>query len=235
LEQNVRQSRDARWIEELAAAIHASSRGTLPKPIQALFRPPKGQQVYRPVLYRADRCSDGSMVFKVLFEDCSWPLGPVPRDYAMVLTSLMMATRFKYELIEPYAGQLDGVSTGVGERACEEIKKIIGNVESQASSRGLMDQMSLSNAFAREDRARIRQMFGEWYEVREQLMAALEELRMKDVDRALQQLSQMNRDYLDMGTQRNREFVTRSPATASARDDAAASTSSRWSARRCAA
>jgi hypothetical protein len=209
LEDNARQAGDTRWIDELAAAIHAASRGNLPAPIQALFRPRLSQKVYGPMLYRVDRRADGSMIFKVLFaDDCSWQLDRVPQDHAQLLTSLVMATRFRHELIAPYAGQLEDMNDDAAERTCEAITQIIHNVESEASSRGLMDQMFLSKAFSGRDRQLVQDMYGDWYRVRGNLMAALQERRLVEVDEALLKLARMNRTYLDVATRRYHEFVT---------------------------
>jgi hypothetical protein len=57
--------------------------------------------------------ANGGFIFKVLLhEDVSWQLEDVPAPMCSLVTSLLMATRFRYELIEKYRDKLGkGYST----------------------------------------------------------------------------------------------------------------------------
>ncbi len=110
IEEKACQNEDQRWVGELAHAIYSAANRGIPKPIQAIFHSRKDAKLYIPNLYRADTMANGSIEFKVLFqEEVSWHLDKVPGLMRCLITSLLMASRFKYELIENYR---DKITTG---------------------------------------------------------------------------------------------------------------------------
>lgn len=209
LEKNARLNEDKRWIDELAQAIFAASRGNLPNAIQALFHPRRGKTVYRPVLYRVDKLADGSMIFKVLFdEDVSWKLDDVPVDHATLLTSLVMATRFKYELIEKYLGELDDLPQENAIATCDHIRQTILNIESEAQSRGLLDQTKLIKIFDEEYQTTIKGMYRNWDVIRSKIFDALDSQSCQTVEQQLSELAQINKEYLRMASERYRQIMS---------------------------
>ena len=88
---------------ELAAAMYAVSKGDLPEPVQAIFHPLHGNVMYRPILHRVDSLADGSIRFKIVFcQDVSWQVRDTPPKLRSLLTSLVMSTRFRYELLKKF-------------------------------------------------------------------------------------------------------------------------------------
>ncbi len=203
LEANARASEDDRWVDELAEAVYVASKGNLPKAAHGLFYSQRGEKVYRPSLYRVDELADGSMIFKVLFEeDISWRLDDVPKYHAALLTSLVMATRFKYELLEKYRGELEGLAGEEADSAFGSIRKTIRNIESEAAARGLMDQKSLVKVFKKHDQEKIRGMYKQWDVVRSAVLTALDDHDAAALEGQLEALSSMNHEYLTLASER---------------------------------
>ena len=131
------------------------SQGNLPTSIQASYTALRGNKIYRILLYRIDKLASGSVIFKILFiEDVSWKLDDVPKLHATLLTSLVMATRFKYELIGRYAGNISAIPGHKAEAVCGEIRQAILNIENEAASRGILNQEMLVTTFRDERRDR---------------------------------------------------------------------------------
>lgn len=208
INKNVNRQEDSRWKFELARAIFAVSQGNLPTSIQAMFSALRGSKIYRVLLYRIDKLASGAMIFKILFvEDVSWKLDDVPSIHATLLTSLVMATRFKYELIGKYAGNISAVHGDRVEEVCGEIRQTIINIESEAKSRGLMDQTILVQAFKTEQRNGVLEMYEEWYVLRDDLLKALDNKDCVTTRDSLNRLAEMNKEYLQIASLRFKELI----------------------------
>jgi len=205
MEVKARLRNDQRWLDELAMAMKSVAQGDLPEYIQALFHPLRGSVMYRPILYRADKLADGSIKFKILFcEDVSWQVKEAPDNMRSLLTSLVMATRFRYELLQKYL-DYDGniVNGSPKEDICQQIKHVIYSIEAEASSRGMLDKLNLARAFAdAKDRQAVNEMFDNWYNIRGQLFDELGQIKCDTAEQQLNQLSDMNTNYLMIAVKR---------------------------------
>lgn len=210
LEEKARSGEDQRWLNELAGAIKAVSKGDIPEPIQALFHPLRGTVMYRPILYRVDKLADGSMKFKILFcEDVSWQVQDAPAKQRSLLTSLVMATRFRYELLKKYLDH-DGklIAREPKEDLCQNIHQVVLDIEAEAASRGLLDKQSLMENFESvEDRQAVSKMFEEWYGIRGQLFEDLTEIKCDSIEQNLQKLDAMNSHFLLIAVQRFQKLL----------------------------
>ena len=205
---NISVQEDSRWVVELAEAIYAVSQGNLPSAIQAMFTALRGKKTYRVLLYRIDKLASGSIIIKILFvEDVTWKLDDVPEIHATLLTSLVMATRFKYELIGKYVGEISAVPDYKIEEVCGGIRQTIMNIESEAESRGLMDQAMLLKAFKAEQRDSVIEMYKDWYVIRAELLEALENKNCVTVRENLGRLADMNKEYLQIASIRYKELI----------------------------
>ena len=207
LEEEARKNRDHRWIDQLADAMYRFANGKVPSAIQATFRARKTEQIYRPILYRADSLADGSTVFKVLFhEDVSWQLTDLPKPISILITSLAMATRFRYEMFEKHSGKLHAMNATARAQTCQAITQSLNNIEAEADSRGILEEEGLINVFATQaDRDEVKTMYARWYEIRDTLCQALEEQDGETVDHQLNALYAINRRFLDLAT---KQFAT---------------------------
>jgi hypothetical protein len=210
LEEKARLGEDQRWLDELAMAMKSVSKGDIPEPMQALFHPVRGTVMYRPILYRVDKLADGSIKFKVLFcEDVSWQIQEAPANQRSLITSLLMATRFRYELLKKYLDH-DGelIMREPKDEVCQEICQVILSIEAEASSRGLLDKQSLVEIFESvEDQQAVSKMLDEWYNIRGQLLDDLKEFKCDSTKQQLNKLADMNSQFLLIALQRFQEVL----------------------------
>ena len=210
LEEKARLGEDQRWLDELAMAMKSVSKGDIPEPMQALFHPVRGTVMYRPILYRVDKLADGSIKFKVLFcEDVSWQIQEAPANQRSLITSLLMATRFRYELLKKYLDH-DGelIMREPKDEVCQEICQVILSIEAEASSRGLLDKQSLVEIFESvEDQQAVSKMLDEWHNIRGQLLDDLKEFKCDSTKQQLNKLADMNSQFLLIALQRFQEVL----------------------------
>lgn len=212
LEEEARKNQDTLWIEALAYEIYRASKRKPVNPIQATFRACRGEKRYRPILYRTDWQADGSVIFRILFyEDVTWQHKDIPKKHLNVLISLVMATRFKYELLKKY---LSRISTPVTEeekqQAYNEIRQTIRSIEGEAMTHGMHKKQALTEAFQDKDQQTIEQMYDEWYTIRDQLMNDLKQKNCESIEEHLSKLLSMNKQYLGLATRRYSELMTES-------------------------
>ena len=209
IEEKARLNEDQRWLDELARAIYATSRGDIPDPIHAVFHSLRDAKMYSPVLYRSDRMANGSMTFKVLlYEDVSWQLDDVPGPMRSLATSLLMATRFKYELTEKYRDKLaNGHTAAVIDRYFTEIRQVVTQIESEASSRGLLERYNLVESFKDSERNEVNGMYDTWYEARDRLLKGVDAKDRDSVHRSLVELAELNKRYLTVASRRYHEAI----------------------------
>jgi hypothetical protein len=209
IEEKARLNEDQRWLDELARAIHTAAKGDITNPIHAVFHSLGDARTFSPILYRSDRMANGSITFKVLlYEDVSWQLDDVPGPMRSLATSLLMATRFKYELIEKYRDKLaNGHNPASLERYCTEIRQVVMQIEGEAASRGLLERFNLVESFKSAERDEVDGMYGTWYEVRERLMGAVGAKDREAIQRALAELAELNARYLELASRRYHEVI----------------------------
>lgn len=201
LEKKARLGNDQRWLDELAMAMTSVAQGNLPESVQAIFHPLRGSAMYRPILYRADKLADGSIKFKILFcEDVSWQVQNAPPKLQSLLTSLVMATRFRYELLQKFLDHNGKLVNGAPkEDICLQIKHAMLSIESESSSRGLLDKLNLTRAFtSAEDQQAVSDMFDEWYNIRGEMFDELNQIRCSSAEHLLNKLACMNSQFLSL-------------------------------------
>ncbi len=204
------QIEDQRWMSELANAMKQVADGDIPDPIHAVFRSLLGDKTYRPIFYRADRMVGGNIEYKILFdEDVTWQLKGIPSRIGTLLTVLVMATRFKYEVIDFF---LNECKKSNGERLADGAYlgayQSILNIISEAQSRGSLDRESLINLFRDQEKKDVENMLGEWTGIRKDLMQRLQKKKDADsVKEYLEKLAQTNQSFIILGTKRYLEML----------------------------
>ncbi len=209
LEEEARKSRDDRWVDELATAIHRFVNGNPPHSLQATYRARGDNKHYRPVLYRVDTLADGSAVFKVLFhEDVSCQLVDVPFDIGLLITSLSMATRFRFEMIDRYREDVLTMNENAFAEACESMSQTLASIEEEADSRGLLERDGLLKVFKMaKDQTAVDKMYSDWYGIRKELLVGLEERDRHTVKVQLDKLQPINRGYLKIASRHFAELM----------------------------
>jgi hypothetical protein len=159
------------------------------------------------MLYKSEKMLDGSMTFKVIFDDdVAWKIEDVPPWLSSLLTSIVMGTRFRYELIEKYRGKLDETKDSI-DQICIDIKEIVLNIEEYASSRGLLEKQNLINGFVGEQQTEIEKMYNQWYDIRDKFLESIEKKDVGGIDRYLNELEQMNKNFLFLACSRFVEVI----------------------------
>lgn len=212
IEMQARKNQDQRWLNELASAMYTACKGNIPAPIHAVFQSLRDAKMYGPILHRMDKMPDGSFVFNIILnEEVSWQLEEVPTPLCSLLTSLMMATRFKYELLEKYIDKVgNGYNATPFESLVKEISQVVGRIESEAESRGLLERHNLIDCFSDDNiRDEIRSMYDTWYIVRAKLMEGVDKNDRDAIHNCLQKLAEINRRFLEVASWRYYEIMTR--------------------------
>jgi hypothetical protein len=209
VEAQARRSGDARWLDELVAAIHLASQNRLFMPIQAKYCAGRGE-AYRPVLMRADAEADGSMTFHVLFVDeVAGSVDELPLPLATMLTALWMGTRFRFEVIERCLDALRKARAGDDVPACEAVKRAMLNIEKESQSRGAeLSRESLTALFADAgERAEIGSLYERWYPIRKAMFDAMERHSVGDVERQILALRRLNARFMALASARLHELM----------------------------
>ena len=209
LEKEARKNKDQRWLTDLAGAMYRAKEKKKVKQIQASFLSVAENKSYRPVLYRADTLANGSIRFKVLFyEDISWQFINVPNSIATLVTALVMATRFRYEVLRPYLEQFKFlIDPAAIASTCRQLVNQTEIIEQESDSRGLLNAPRLLDVFDDEsDRETVLNMYRDWYVIRSELFEDIQQQRFHKVKTHLQRLSELNEQFLDIGTHRLHEL-----------------------------
>jgi hypothetical protein len=205
LENEALKNPDRRWLRELANSIYRASQRSPVDPMFATFNARRGCKIYQPVLYRADWEQDGSLDWKILFqEETSWRLSDIPDSIAVLQTAQNMALRFRYEVLRKYTGLL----TQPLEQVCIELREVIQNIEQEAASRGLLEKDKLVDTFeAPSDRSKLKAMYEDWYAIRAALDDGLTNGRWDDIKECLFKLRKYNNEFIPMAARRYEELM----------------------------
>jgi hypothetical protein len=209
LEKEARKNKDQMWLTDLAGAIYRAKEKKKVKPIHTSFMSLAENKSYRPVLYRTDTLANGSIRFKILFqEDITWQFINVPNAIGTLVTALVMATRFRYEILSPYLERLKVlVDPDMVAQTCRQLVNQVEIIEQEGESRDLLDASKLLAAFDNEsDQKTVSDMYHDWYVIRSELYKDIRDQRTDKVRAHLQRLSELNRLFLDVGTHRLHEL-----------------------------
>ena len=160
---------------------------------------------YRPILYRYDEKSDGSMIFKVLFyEDTSWQFVNVPDQTATLIIALVLATRMRHEVLTPYMKKFKAFKTEQElQNACIEIRQKISTISTASETRGLTDEEKLKNVFDdKEGKDSIQEIYDQYRKFYEKLEESIEKSACENIVDQLKNMQKPNNRFLDLGTRR---------------------------------
>ncbi len=209
IEAQARKNKDTAWLRELSEAMYRSRLKRRITSIRSTYLSRSDMKNYRPILYRVDKRSDNSIQFKLLFmEDFSWQLENVPEKIATLVTSLTMSTRFRHEILIPYAHRLRVKNSEEElQKSCDEIQKKLNIIEEDALVRGLLNEERLRNVFQNpKERDEILEMFQEWYILKNSIFECIEGNRYEDVLTIMLKINKLNDHFLNIGTRRLHEI-----------------------------
>jgi hypothetical protein len=198
-----------RWLIELCESIKKAASNTLFKPIQATFENYGRGKNYLPMLYAMDERTDGSIEdFKILFvEEVSARIynKHIPKSIQALMTSLRLAYRFRWELIERFN------NIEITKEHIQQFKDILERIENEGRSRGLLDPSKLCANFNQEESNEIVDMYKEWWELRNdrndgQLDQAMENEDGEKIQQLLPIMAGINRRFLNLAATRLQEL-----------------------------
>jgi hypothetical protein len=209
IEKEARNNRDQMWLGELAAAMYRAKEGKEVNPIKSTYLSKKDMKNYRPILYRFDKHSDGSMLFKILFyEDLSWQFVNVPDHTATLVTALIMATRFRHEVLKPYIKRFNNCSTEDEiQNACIEVLQKINVIVDDSESRGLVNEEKLKNVFKeKKGKMDIEAIYAHLGEFNKKLSESIKNKKCEDILEQLENMKKPNNQFMEMGIRRLQEL-----------------------------
>jgi TIR domain len=132
----------------------------------------------------------------------------VPNAIGTLVTALVMATRFRYEILSPYLERLKVmVDPDMIAQICRQLVNQVEIIEQEGESRDLLDASKLLAVFDNEsDQKTVSDMYHDWYVIRSELYKDIRDQRTDKVRAHLQRLSELNRLFLDVGTHRLHEL-----------------------------
>lgn len=199
---------DQRWLDELEDSLNQACRRLAVQPVFANFRASESGKIFRPMIYRTDFALDGSTCeCRVIFID-SLSRGSSreqPEDVRVLLTSLRLAIRLRWEILERFQNKLEILHAETPDAAIgAELKERLELIQWESDSLGLLDRDKLISVFPEEDRQKVHEMYDEWEDLGPTLFDAEkivdQERRYSDMEVALGRLAKLNEEYLRMAT-----------------------------------
>jgi hypothetical protein len=200
---------DRRWLDELEKTLNLACRRLAFQPVFATFRASESGKIYRPMIYRTDFALDGSACeCRLVFID-SLTRGASreqPEDLRVLLTSLRLAIRLRWEVIERFHNKIetlhaDNPNAAIG----AELKERLEVIQQESDSLGLLDRAKLISVFPEDERQKVDELYDQWEDIGATLFDAErivdQEHRYSDMEFALGRLAKLNEEYLRMATQ----------------------------------
>ena len=199
---------DSLWLSELEDTLNQACRRLAFQPVFANFRAMESGKIYRPMIYRTDFALDGSTCECRLIFIESLSRGASreqPEDVRVLLTSLRLAIRLRWEVIERFHTRLETLHAESPKAAIgAELKERLEVIQQESESLGLLDREKLVKVFPEHERQKVDEMYDEWEELGATLFDAEKiidrDRRYSDMEVALGRLAKLNEDYLRMAT-----------------------------------
>lgn len=220
-----RQHFDFRWINEMVSVISDAKEGMIRQPQCVLFAR-TGELRYRFTFNHARQTAEGRFVCEfIVSEDVSGPARGMPASLLSLMTSIRMAVRLRYEIIERHKPLVD-LSTERRSAHLHNARTTLFNVLAEAETRGSVEEQDLIQAFEEpEERTRIRSFIHRWPQISANLgidaptwirsgsrlsdmltaEAATPDVEEQELQRfadGMRMLKWSNRDFLDMACRR---------------------------------
>jgi hypothetical protein len=204
---------DGRWREELFHVVRKAAQGRKFTPVQAVFHASSGKS-YRPVLSAVERLGSRSgpiESYQITFaEDVSTiNVTGMPTELATLATILRMTFRFRWEILEKFAKR------EITEDEIEQVENAIYRMETDADSRGIVDQDAILRLFRPESAEKLLKMFSHWATLRNRfdntglLDIAIAEKDTAKISEILKEMLPMNQEFLDLAANRFSTLVAR--------------------------
>ena len=191
------------WMKELLAVIVRIGQGKTFNPIQSMFRSPEDGKVYRPIVHSVHKQPDGSIErFHIIFvEELGLDLLDMPGNVTALATGVRSAFRFRWEVLERFSAR------PFGAEGCVHLAEAIHRIEVEAETRGILTPDRIKSEFNAEGAASIQEMYDYWATLRNadetgRLDSALKNKNTKEIEKILDEIAPLNKQFLDLVTRR---------------------------------
>lgn len=162
----------AKWIDETAEIILGAREQTFAAPQTVLIGP--GGRRFRFLLYAARSTGDGSYCCEFLvIDEVGGPTLGLPNGLHSLLTSIRMAFRFRYELVQKFPNDFVQLTEEERSSRIDEIPRVIANLEGESLARGNFNSEDLIGSFDEAEGNRIRKIIGYWPFLKSELYCSL--------------------------------------------------------------
>jgi hypothetical protein len=162
----------AKWINETSEIILGAREQTFAAPQTVLIGP--GGRRFRFLLYAARNAGDGSYCCEFLvIDEVGGPTLGLPNGLHSLLTSIRMAFRFRYELVQKFPTDFEQLTEDERSSRIDEIPRVISNLEEESMARGNFNTEDLIGSFDESEGNRIRRIVGYWPFLKNELYDSL--------------------------------------------------------------
>ena len=217
-----------RALKEISRAAYCVCKDNRLLPIQGTIFVGNGPKRYRPVISHAKEiAADTINVEILLIEEVGGPLQNVDKDLGVLLTTLRMALRIRWEIVRPFTSKVGLLSRLDPRKLRFDLQTCLNNIFSEAEFRGTFSPADIWTAFeSPQDKDKFLKMisdsgdaFGKLWQsigfdnpmetfgdVSNEPFAKADEILLET---GLAELQQMNSDFLEMAAVRLQALIQR--------------------------
>jgi hypothetical protein len=210
-----------RTWKEISRAAHAICRDDRVPTIQGTLFVGQGPKRYRPVISHAGEATPDVINCEImLVEEVGGPLQNVNKDIGVLLVTIRMAVRIRWEIVRPFAAKVRFLAKIEPQKLRLDLQTCLNNIFSEAEFRGSYSPADVWTAFdSEDDKSRMLEMIAGSRSVFDKLWRGIglngdaetfgevspqpfTEAELADLDAGLAELAAMNRDFLKMAVAR---------------------------------
>jgi hypothetical protein len=162
----------AKWVDETGDIILGARDHTFTAPQTVLIGP--GGRRFRFLLYASRSAGDGSYCCEFLvIDEVGGPTLGLSNQLHSLLTSIRMAFRFRYELVQRFPNDFAELAEDDRLARIDEIPRVISNLEGESWARGNLNTEDLISSFDEGEGDRVRKIIGYWPFLKSELYTSL--------------------------------------------------------------
>jgi hypothetical protein len=220
---------NASTLKEISRAIYAVCHHNPVRPVQGIIFAAQEPKRYRPVINRAKQVSKSLIDCEVLLiEEAGGALQNVDKPLGALLTATRMAARIRWEIVRKFTPAVVSSKASIEPYKLRyDLQTNLNNVFMEAEFRGNFSPIDVLEAFEDDsEKEKIQTMIAQWSKIYPEIWKSIgfpdvretfgevSRSEMTDEDiallkRRLQDLAEMNRDFLGMAVRRMEILIQR--------------------------
>lgn len=200
---------DDRWVKELGRALFSARKDEAIEPPQVPLRSVSDGKLYLAVLYRVEkRQRMGPIRFGVLLVESKRGT-EIPEDLDVLLSAVVLATRFRYEVLERFIPKLKHVrSPATREDYCLHVGHAVRSIERDASVCRLLRPRTLMDNFSdQQQKTLISEIYEKWDKHQDQIFEAIDKNDASTLWKELEKVESLNSIFLRLVTDRHHAMM----------------------------